>query len=54
LLVLANALWGSSYVVAKVALQEIPPPVLAAPRFGLAALALWLIAIERGGVRLPP
>ena len=54
LLVLANALWGSSYVVAKIALQEISPPILAALRFGLAAVVLWLILIARGGVRLPP
>lgn len=54
LLVLANALWGSSYVVAKVALEEIPPPVLAGLRFGLAAVALWLIVGARKGTRLPP
>jgi drug/metabolite transporter (DMT)-like permease len=43
LLVLANALWGSSYVVAKVAMEQIPPQLLAALRFSLAAAALWLI-----------
>jgi drug/metabolite transporter (DMT)-like permease len=43
LLVLANALWGSSYVVAKVAMEQIPPTLLAALRFTLAAGALWLI-----------
>jgi drug/metabolite transporter (DMT)-like permease len=53
LLVLANALWGSSYVVAKVALEEISPPILASLRFGLAAAVLWLIIAARGGVRLP-
>ena len=53
LLVLANALWGSSYVVAKVALEEIPPAILASLRFGLAAAVLWLIIGARGGVRLP-
>lgn len=47
LLVLANALWGSSYVVAKVALEEIAPPLLAALRFTLAAVALWLILAAR-------
>jgi drug/metabolite transporter (DMT)-like permease len=53
LLVLANALWGSSYVVAKVALQEIPAPILAALRFGLAAAVLWLIVLARRPLRLP-
>jgi drug/metabolite transporter (DMT)-like permease len=57
LLVLANALWGSSYVVAKVALEEIPPPFLAALRFILAALVLWLVTVVRlrasTHVRLP-
>ncbi|MBV9322659.1 MAG: DMT family transporter [Chloroflexi bacterium] len=53
MLVFANALWGSSYVVAKIALQEIPPPILAALRFGLATLVLWLIVLARGSVRLP-
>jgi drug/metabolite transporter (DMT)-like permease len=47
-LVLANALWGSSYVVAKVALEEIPAPLLASLRFTLAALALWFILLTRG------
>ncbi|HEX9921977.1 MAG TPA: EamA family transporter [Anaerolineae bacterium] len=46
LLICANMLWGSSYVVTKVALAEIPPPLLAALRFSLAtaligAIMLW-------------
>jgi drug/metabolite transporter (DMT)-like permease len=40
LLVVTSAVWGSSYVVAKVALEEISPPLLAALRFGIAALVL--------------
>lgn len=43
LLFLANALWGTSYVVAKVALEELPPPLLGAIRFSIASLLLWLI-----------
>lgn len=45
LLILANVLWGSSYVVAKVALYEIPPPLLSALRFSLAALIIWPIVL---------
>jgi drug/metabolite transporter (DMT)-like permease len=55
--VLANALWGSSYVVAKIALEEIPPPLLAAMRFTLAALVLWVVIGVRARlyrtIRLP-
>jgi drug/metabolite transporter (DMT)-like permease len=47
LLVLANALWGASYVVAKVALEEIPAPLLAALRFTVAAVVLWLVTVSR-------
>jgi drug/metabolite transporter (DMT)-like permease len=54
LLLLANAVWGSSYVVAKVALEEIPPPLLAALRFTLAGAVLWLIlASRRSSLKLP-
>jgi len=41
LLILANVLWGSSYAVAKVALREIPPPLLGALRVILVSLLLW-------------
>jgi drug/metabolite transporter (DMT)-like permease len=54
LLVLANALWGASYVVAKVALEEIPAPLLAALRFTLAAVVLWLVTGSRRRVMPPP
>jgi drug/metabolite transporter (DMT)-like permease len=58
LLLLTNAVWGSTYVVAKVALEEIPPPLLAALRFTIAALTLAAIAALRspppGKRRLPP
>jgi drug/metabolite transporter (DMT)-like permease len=42
LLICANILWGSSPAVAKVALTELPPPLLGALRFSLAALLIWL------------
>jgi drug/metabolite transporter (DMT)-like permease len=54
LLVLINALWGSSYVVAKIALEEIPPPLLAALRFTLAVPVLWLLLSRRARRSLPP
>jgi drug/metabolite transporter (DMT)-like permease len=41
LLLLANVLWGTSYVATKVALEEIPPPLLGALRFSLASAVLW-------------
>jgi drug/metabolite transporter (DMT)-like permease len=50
LLVLANILWGSSYVVAKVALQEIPPPLLGSLRVLLATAILWPILLWRSRV----
>jgi drug/metabolite transporter (DMT)-like permease len=58
LLLLTNAVWGSTYVVAKVALEEIPPPLLASLRFTLAAVTLAAIYALRspadGKRRLPP
>jgi drug/metabolite transporter (DMT)-like permease len=53
LLVLANILWGSSYVVAKVALQEIPPPLLGSLRVLLATAILWPILLWRSRARAP-
>jgi len=43
LLACANILWGSSHAVAKVALTQIPPPLLGALRFSLATGLLWLV-----------
>lgn len=45
LLLIANVLWGTSYPVAKVALEEMPPPLVAAIRFTLAGSVLWLICL---------
>jgi drug/metabolite transporter (DMT)-like permease len=50
LLVFANVLWGSSYVVAKVALLEVPPPLLGALRVSLASAILWPFLIWRSWV----
>ena len=52
-LVLANLIWGGSYVAAKVALAELSPSSLAFLRFALAAaLSLPLVWRVRGDVRL--
>jgi drug/metabolite transporter (DMT)-like permease len=53
LLVTANAVWGSSYVVAKVAMEELPPSLLAALRYTIAAIVLWLVVAARR-TPLPP
>lgn len=42
-LIFINILWGTSYGISKVALEEIPPPVVGALRWGIATLILWLI-----------
>jgi drug/metabolite transporter (DMT)-like permease len=44
-LIFINILWGSTYGMTKVALAEIPPPLLGALRWGLATLLLWLIQL---------
>ena len=56
LLLLANALWGASYLAARVALNELPPPLMGALRFNIACLLLWpllLAQARRGGDRRP-
>lgn len=45
LLVLANVFWGSSYVAAKLALRDLPPPLLGALRVTLASALIWLAAL---------
>jgi len=47
LLFLANTLWGTSYVVAKVALDQLPAPLIGAIRFPIVAALLWLIILVR-------
>jgi drug/metabolite transporter (DMT)-like permease len=36
-----NIIWGTTYVVAKVALETFPPALLVALRFTLATALLW-------------
>jgi drug/metabolite transporter (DMT)-like permease len=45
LLVFANIMWGSSYAVVKVALEELPPPLLGALRITLATGLIWLVLL---------
>lgn len=47
LLLLANTFWGGSYVVAKFALEEIPPTLLGALRFVTSCTLLWTLAAGR-------
>ena len=44
-LVLINILWGSTYGITKVALEEISPPLLGAMRWILATVILWVIQL---------
>ncbi|HYF95244.1 MAG TPA: DMT family transporter [Symbiobacteriaceae bacterium] len=47
-LLLANALWGTSFVVVKVSLEQLPPPLLGALRFLIASALLWgIIYLQR-------
>jgi drug/metabolite transporter (DMT)-like permease len=46
--------WGSTFVVTKAAVHEIPPFTLAALRFAIAALVLSPVAITRGGLAQLP
>lgn len=48
LLIFANALWGGSYAISKLALEEMPPPLLAALRLTSATALLWLLVLWQG------
>src|SRR5829696_1756907 len=53
-LILVMVVWGSTYVITKAAVREIPPLTLAVVRYLIAAGVLVPIAITRGGLmRLP-
>lgn len=52
-LILASLLWGTADVAGKLALEAIPPAMLAALRFGVALAILWPLARWRGGARVP-
>jgi drug/metabolite transporter (DMT)-like permease len=54
LLVLTTVWWGSTYVVTKGGLDQIPPMRFALLRFSVASLLLVVVALARGGLsRLP-
>jgi drug/metabolite transporter (DMT)-like permease len=53
-LVILMAVWGSTFVVTKAVVRELPPLTLAALRFLLAALVLMPVALRRGGFRRLP
>lgn len=46
-------LWGSSWPITKLALQDVPPLWLATIRFSSAALCLFMYLILRGQLKLP-
>jgi len=46
-------LWGSSWPVTKLALQDVPPLWLASIRFASAATCLFVYLIARGQLKLP-
>ncbi len=45
LLVFANSLWGCSYAISKIALIELPPPLLGTLRVTFATALLWLVLL---------
>ncbi len=45
LLILVTAIWGSTFAVVKTLGELLPPPVLIAWRFSVAALALWPVVL---------
>ena len=54
LLVLVMLFWGSTYVVTKTGLGELPPMLFALLRFSVASVCLLPLALVRGGVRALP
>jgi drug/metabolite transporter (DMT)-like permease len=50
LLVLTTVWWGSTYVVTKGGLDQIPPMRFALLRFSVASLLLVVVALARGGL----
>jgi drug/metabolite transporter (DMT)-like permease len=53
-LILVMVVWGSTYVVTKAAVRDIPPLTLAVLRYLVAAVVLVPIAMARGGLRPDP
>ncbi|MGV3721101.1 MAG: DMT family transporter [Actinomycetota bacterium] len=54
LLILANVLWGSTYVVSRGLLDAAPPLVVAFVRFAIAALWMFLTGAHRDRRASPP
>lgn len=52
--ILVMLVWGSAFVVTKIAVREVPPFTLAALRFIIAVLVLAPFAMTRGGLRQLP
>jgi drug/metabolite transporter (DMT)-like permease len=52
--ILVMIVWGSTFVITKAAVSEIPPLTLSALRFLIAAIVLVPIAAARGGLRCLP
>lgn len=48
LLLLLSLLWGSSFLLAKIAVVDVQPLSLVLLRVGLAALALWIVLLATG------
>jgi drug/metabolite transporter (DMT)-like permease len=53
ILVLANTIYGTSYVVARAALDTVPPATLALARFALGGLVLLPFALREPGAASP-
>ncbi|MFL5449449.1 MAG: EamA family transporter, partial [Gemmatimonadales bacterium] len=53
-LILVMIVWGSTYVVTKAAVREIPPLTLATLRYLVATAVLVSVALARGGLRRLP
>jgi drug/metabolite transporter (DMT)-like permease len=52
--VLLMVVWGTTYIVTKIAIREFPPLTLAALRFLIAAIVLMPFAIAAGGLKRLP
>ncbi len=53
-IVLLMIIWGTTYIVTKIAIREVPPLTLAALRFLITALVLLPFAIAAGGLKRLP
>jgi drug/metabolite transporter (DMT)-like permease len=53
-IVLLMVIWGTTYIVTKIAIREVPPLTLAGLRFLITALMLLPFAIAAGGLKRLP